>query len=211
MIITKILLHKKYRDRYNVYVDGVLGFDVSANVLQKFDLHLDQRIDDQIVERIATAEAQHRAQSIAFNYISYRPRSSKEVTDHLTRKGHRRELAQKVVRHLQDLKYIDDNEFARMFVRDRLKRRPSGYSMLRHGLINKGIAPAIVEKVLKEYVSDEKQLEAAHQLVEKKLRSVNGTLSKLTPLKQRSRMFNYLLQRGFSTEIAHKTVRSLLK
>lgn len=211
MIITKILRHKKYRDRYNVYIDGAVGFDVSSAVLQKFDLHLDQRIDDQTVERIATAEASHRAQAIAFNYLSYRPRSSKEVIDHLMRKGYTRELAQKVVRHLQSLKYIDDIEFARMFVRDRLKRRPSGYSMLRHALIVKGITPAVVENVLKEYVSDEKQFEAAQQIAEKRLKGANNALAKLDPMKQRNRIFNYLLRRGFSTEIAQKTVRSLLR
>ncbi|HWP82767.1 MAG TPA: RecX family transcriptional regulator [Bacteroidota bacterium] len=210
MIITKVLRHKKFRDRYTVYIDGGLGFDVSADVLQKFDLHINQRIDDQTVERITTAEAQHRAQSIALNYISYRPRSSKEIVDHLMRKGYKKELAQKIVKNLQSMKYVDDTEFARMFVRDRLKRRPSGYSMLRHALIARGISPAVVEKVLKEYVSDEKQLEAARMLAEKRLGSFNGSHSNLDQRKLRNRIFNYLLRRGFSTEVAQKTVRTLI-
>jgi regulatory protein len=193
-----------------VYIDGGVGFDVSADVLQKFDLHINQRIDDATVERITTAEAQHRAQSIAMNYISYRPRSSKEVVDHLMRKGYKKELAQRITRNLQSMKYIDDTEFARMFVRDRLKRRPSGYSMLRHALIARGISPAVVEKVLKEYVSDEKQLEAAHLLAEKRIKSINGSHSNMDQRKLRNRIFNYLLRRGFSTDVAQKTVRALL-
>lgn len=209
MIITKILRHKKYRDRYNIYIDGALAFDVSAEVLQKFNLRLDQRIDEETVERIATTEAEHRAKQIALNYISYRPRSAREVTDHLVKKGFTRELAQKVTRHLQSLKYIDDAEFARVFVRDRLKRRPSGYSMLRHALISKGISPPIAEKVLKEYVSDDKQLEAAMQLAEKRLRVKSEEAGRADRMKEQNRIFNYLLRRGFSTEIARKTVRSL--
>jgi regulatory protein len=211
LIITKILRHSRHRNRYNIYLDGTLAFDVSDEVLQKFDLRLDQRIDDAVVERVATAEAEHRARQNAFRYISYRPRSAKEVTDHLVKKGFTRELAQKVTRHLQQLKYIDDTEFAHAFVRDRLKRRPSGYSMLRHLLIIKGISPATVEKVLKEYVSDDKQLEAALQLARKRLESKTGESRSARSLKQQTRLFNYLLRRGFSAEIAQKTVHSLLR
>jgi regulatory protein len=207
LIITKILKSKKHRDRYSIQIDGGPGFDVSADVLQKFSLHVDQKIDDQIVERIATTEAHHRAQAIAFNYLSYRPRSFKEVVDHLVRKGYTRELGQKVARTLQGMKYIDDTEFARTFVRDRLKRRPSGSSLLRHALFSKGISPVIVEKVLKEYVFDDEQLEAAQRLAERRLGT--GSLTKMDKLKRKKRVFDYLLRRGFSTEITTKAVRSL--
>jgi regulatory protein len=207
VVITKIIRHKKHRNRYAVYVDGALAFDVSDDVILRFGLRSGDGLDEKKVEQILTAEAQYRAQTIAVNYISYRPRSSKEVADHLTKKGFSRELAKKTVQHLQKKNLINDDEFAQTFVRDRLKRKPTGAAMLRQQLLLKGIAPNLIERALKNSITDEDQQHAAEELAAKRLRLAHSSLEKLNPMKRKRRIFEYLLRHGFSSDVATRTVR----
>lgn len=192
-----------------MYVDGAFGFDVSDEVLVKFALHTGDSLDAEKVEQIVTSEGAYRAQQIAVNYISYRPRSTKEVVTHLRRKGFSIELARKVAQHLQKKEMIDDAKFAGMFVRDKLRRKPIGTAMLRQLLLGRGIAPQIIERTLNETVTEEDQQRAAEELAQKRLTLSRNTSVRLDATKRKRRLFEYLLRRGFSSDIATKTIRSI--
>lgn len=210
MYITKILRKKARQPVYAVYVDGSLAFDLSDEVLMKSGLKTGDRIDETTVEKLSTSEAFHRAYQFGVNYLSYRPRSSKEIQDHLRRKGYAPDLGKRVVAQLQKIGMVNDVEFARMFMRDRLKRKHVGKAWMRRALYEKGIPSHLVEKVFKEYISDDDQEEAAHQAAEKRLRLASATFDKLDETRKRKRLLDYLLRRGFPTEIALKAVRTLL-
>jgi regulatory protein len=162
------------------------------------------------VERILVEEARFRALRLAMNYLSYRARSSREVARHLTRKGYSKDLSRSVAQHLEKSGMINDAEFAAMFVRDRIKRRPMGRALLRRALHEKGIAPQLVEQVLNAALSDATQQEAAKELASKRLRLHQSSFAKLDHAHKRKRLHEYLLRRGFSNDIALKTVRAVL-
>ena len=209
MIITRIARKKSKRPQSIVYVDGARAFDLSDDVLVKFGISVGDNLDDAKVEQIVTSEANYRAQNLAVNYLSYRPRSTKEIVDHLRKKGFAVELAKKVTQHLQKKNLVNDAEFAGMFVRDRLKRKPIGTAMLRQQLMTKGIPPHIIERVLGQLVNNEDQERAAEELATKRLTLSSGSFARLDPPRRRRRLFDYLVRRGFSTDIATKTVRNL--
>jgi regulatory protein len=209
VIITKITRKKSKRPQSIVYVDGAQAFDLSDDVLMKFGLRVGDILDDEKVEQIVTGEAYHRALTLSVNYLSYRPRSTKEIVDHLRKKGFSVELAKKVTQHLQKKNFVNDADFASMFVRDRLKRKPTGTAMLRQQLMTKGIPAHIIERVLSQLVNNEDQERAAEELATKRLTLSSGSFARLDPSKRKRRLFEYLLRRGFSTDIATKTVRNL--
>jgi regulatory protein len=207
VLITKIVKARKERNSYVVFIDEAPAFQVSDEVVLKFGLLTGRRIDERMVEEIASEEAFSRARMTALNFISYRPRSSKEVTDKLSHKGFSSELAKKVVHQLREANLVSDLEFARMLVRDKLRGKPMGKAMIRRKLLEKGISFQIIERVLKEYVSEEDEQQAAARLAAKKLKLSRSRFAGLDSLKQQKRMIDYLLSRGFSTEVALKTVR----
>jgi len=207
VLITKIVKARKERNSYVVFIDEAPAFQVSDEVLMKFGLLTGRRIDERMVEEIASEEAFSRARMTALNFISYRPRSSKEVTDKLSHKGFSSDLAKKVVHKLREANLVSDLEFARMLVRDKLRGKPMGKAMIRRKLLEKGISFQIIERVLKEYVSEEDEQQAAARLAAKKLKLSRSRFAELDSLKQQKRMVDYLLSRGFSTEVALKTVR----
>ncbi len=167
-------------------------------------------LDEQTVDTLKSAEAESRAKNIAINYLSYRPRSSKEITFHLTKKGFKHECAENVTRYLQSIKMIDDNKFAHAFVRDSLKRKPTGQALLRQQLLAKGISSAMADTVLAELVSPQSQQASALQAAKRKIQLTQHVTKKIDTEKRKKRILDFLLRRGFSYEIALKTIHTTL-
>lgn len=211
MVITRITKHKSKRGKFAVYVDGEYSFDVSNAVLLQYALRTGESVDEGKLQTIKASEVRREAEQSAVNFISYRPRSSKELLDHLVRKGHNKELAAALVRHFESVSLINNLEFARMFVRDKLRRKPTGKALLQRHLVAKGISSVMIDQVLGENVSDEEQRIAAQDLASRRLRLTKRSMTKLDPLKQKQRLTGYLLRHGFSNEIVHKTIQSLFR
>jgi regulatory protein len=182
---------------------------VTDSVLVTFGLRTGDPVTPEKIATIKSAESAKEAQHTAINYVSYRPRSSREVLEHLKRKGFAKDLAESIVRHFQSVTLINDLEFARMFVRDKIRRKHSGRALLQKLLAGKGISPAMIDTVLREYITDDDQKSAAQELASKRLRLTKRSMSKLDPLKQKQRLTGYLLRHGFSNEIVQKTVQAL--
>lgn len=209
MLITKIERSRRERSRYDVYIDEKPSLRISDTLLVKWGIFAGMEIDEATFEKLSSAERSESAYQQALNFVSYRPRSSKEVLDNLARKSFDRDVAVQVVDLLKDQHLLNDVEFARMFVRDRLKGKPMGRSLLRKKLMDKGISFQLSDRVLKEYVTDEDEEAAAKALLTRKLKASAARFSKLDALTRQKRLMEYLVQRGFSFEIASKTARSL--
>ena len=210
MIITKIQRLRGRRVRYGVHLDGTLALELSDWTIGKFGLRTGDDIDEQTIDKIKSAESETQAKNIAINYLSYRPRSSKEVIDHLTKKGFVRECAESVAFSLQSARMIDDCEFAHAFVRDRLKRKPTGKALLRQQLLAKGITSAEADKTLEELISPQNQQDAANKAVKRKMELTRRSTKKLDAEKWKKRLLDFLLRRGFSFEIAQKAIHTIL-
>lgn len=104
---------------------------------------------------------------IAVNYLSYRPRSEKEVRDKLKLKNTPQEITDKIIDKLKEQKFINDAEFARMWTANRIKINPKSKRVIKMELLQKGVDSEIIEKVLTgnpdEEVNDRVQ---ARKLVE---------------------------------------------
>jgi regulatory protein len=211
VIVTRIAKRKNKRRLFAVDVDGVFAFDASDAVILKFGLRTNESIDEERIAAIKASELQTEAQLIAVNYVSYRPRSSREVSDHLMRKGYSKELAGSIVHHFESVTLINNLEFARMFVRDKLRRKPTGKALLQKLLAAKGIPSPMIDQVLRENISDDDQKNAARDLAARRMRSTKQSLAALDPTKQKQRLTGYLLRHGFSSEIVQKTIRALFR
>lgn len=211
MVITRIVKRKNKRRLFTVFIDESASFDVSDSVLLQYGLRTGDSIDGATIAAVKASELQKEVQLVAVNYISYRPRSSREVLDHLTRKGFPRTLSEGTVHHLESIRLINNLEFARMFVRDKLRRKPIGRSLLQRFLAAKGIPAPIADQVLRETISDEEQKKAAQELASKRIRLTRRSMSKLDVLRQKQRLTGYLLRRGFSGEIVQNTIQALFR
>jgi SOS response regulatory protein OraA/RecX len=95
-------------------------------------------------------------------------------------------------------------------VRDRLKRKPTGHALLRQQLLAKGISSAMADKVLTELVSPQSQQASALEAAKRKIQLTQHLTKKINAEKRKKRILDFLLRRGFSYEIAMKTIRTTL-
>lgn len=141
--------------------------------------------------------------SLAFNwslkYLSYRPRSIKEVYEHLVRKNFIEDTVSHVLKKLIDLKFLDDEEFAKAWIRSRQIKGKSKF-IIKNELRQKGLSDEIAEPFLKEARKD---FEVARELFEKKKK----TLGKLPKEEFKKKIIPFLQRKGFSWEIIRKLLR----
>lgn len=103
------------------------------------------------------------------------------------------QLLDRVFEQLNELNFLDDDQFARDFVRAKAARG-KGPRWIRQALLQKGVGAACVAKVLDE-TDVAVWIEHAKQMLEKR-----AAVLERTPEKQRSHYaYRYLSQRGFQT------------
>lgn len=154
----------------------------------------------------------------SFHFISFRPRSEKEVRDFLIKKLHgksvsNRKCIEQVMKRLRELEYLDDAKFIRWWVEQRSTYRPKGRRLLELELLNKGIDKSLIVECLdnlsaasgargeKEFMNE---VDLAKKAIEKKLK----LWDKLPRLAFKQKVYAFLSRRGFSWDTIHQVIDS---
>jgi regulatory protein len=206
MLITKIERQKKNRTRYSIFVDDQYAFSVSEDIYVRFVLHQGQELTEDERAQIENAEAESSVRRIALQYRSYRPRSRKEIVEYLQKKGFDDSHIHLAIAFLNEMNLLNDDEFARMFCRDRLRMKPVGKSSMKHLLFKKGIDKPTIEKILPEFYTDESENLLALKEAERKYKRVKS----LPLVTQKKRIFEHLVRRGYDTSLSRKVTTQLV-
>lgn len=126
----------------------------------------------------------------------------REVRTKLAEAGYEDDLVDEVVGRLTELRLLDDEAFARAWVRERTRGRAG--AVLVGELTAKGVVRDVAEAAVEEAIPDEEQqaAEVAATLV--------GKVARLPLREQGSRLNQMLLRRGFAVEAATAGVRAVL-
>ena len=189
-IITAISPQKKRKDRVNVYIDEAYSFSLplwAAGRLKTGEAVSQARIDE-----LKAIDENDRAFQRGISFLAVRPRSRKEIERHLHQKGISAQAIEQAIERLDGYGYINDAEFARIWIENRLRHRPRGRFGLSYELKQKGISETIIEAALSGY--DENQ--AAWAAIRPKLERWQH----LSELERRRKIYSFLKQRGFSGE-----------
>ena len=206
MVITKIERQKKNKTRYSIFVNDKYAFSVSEDIYVRFVLHQGQDLTETERTQIENAEAESSVRRIALRYRSYRPRSRKEILDYLQKKGYDDSHIRQAITFLDEMKLLNDDEFARMFCRDRLQLKPVGKSSMKYLLYKKGIDKPTVEKILPEFYTLESENLLAMKEAERKYKRVKS----LPRVTQKKRIFEHLVRRGYDTSLSLKVTTQLV-
>ena len=197
--ITAIKPQEKRKNRFNVYLDGQFALAISSELLVKEGLKVGQELSPQKTEELVTKDRLGRAQEQIYRFLSYRPRSEKEICDYLGKKKLKDEEKEKIIKKLKEEKLIDDLEFARWFLEQRQTFRPKGSYALRQELRQKGINEKIIDRVLPGKKEELKLAKKALAKAEKKYASFLGR-------EKKEKLMAYLRRRGFPWEAIKKAV-----
>lgn len=118
---------------------------------------------------------------IALHFLKFRPRSVFEIEKKLKEKKISEKEIADTVKVLKRNKLLDDAEFAKMWVRDRNRFKPSGSFVLRFELKKFGVSESDIESSL----IDQDEEELAKQALVLKLRYRNADFAKQAAFLQR--------------------------
>ena len=197
--ITAIKPQEKRKNRFNVYLDGQFALAISNELLVREGLKVGQELLPEKREELVVKDRLGKAQEQIYRFLSYRPRSEKEIYDYLGKKKLKDEEKEKIIKKLKEEKLIDDLEFARWFLEQRQTFRPKGSYALRQELRQKGIGEKIIDQVLPNREEELSLAKKALVKAEKKYASFLGR-------EKKEKLMAYLRRRGFSWEAVKKAV-----
>lgn len=149
-------------------------------------------------------------QNIAIKFLSYRQRSEKELREKLLKKKAPSDVLEKVIDFLKEQKFLDDEEFAKWWIRQRTEFNPKSLRIIKMELKQKGIDQETIENALTQHSSEEltmSDLEKAKDIVVKKLPKYKG----LTKYELIQKLGPYLARRGFNYETIKQSIDEVLR
>lgn len=142
----------------------------------------------------------------AVKYLAYRARSEAELGTRLARAGFTPEAIAPALAKLRAQRFLDDEAFARSFARARIEDRGYGPLLLERELRQKGLAPALVGRILDEAFGKHQGKERARALLEKRFRGKD-----LGDRKTLYRAISFLRRRGYRDSVIAEIVKRTLE
>jgi regulatory protein len=197
--ITALQPQVRNKRRVSVFLDGNFLFGLSSETVGALGLHVGREVDRADLDRIALEEQSHAARQYAFLLLSYKARTTSELTQRLTRKGFSPDIVARTLQRLAELKMVDDAGFARRFAEDRINIGHKGKWRVRGELLKRGVD----RKQIDEAIAEAPDEVAAAKEVAQKYLSRN---KRLEPAILKRRLYAFLARRGFSPDtIRHVT------
>jgi Uncharacterized protein conserved in bacteria len=138
-------------------------------------------------------------------FLSFRPRSEKELRDYLTKKQCDELTAKRILESLKRDKFINDEEFTRWWVEQRTLLKPKAIRVIKFELKQKGIDKELIESFFEE--NEGSDSDAALKLAEKKLRTIHDQTDRY---KVKEKLGRYLAGKGFDWDTIKAVIDQIL-
>ncbi|MCC7355422.1 MAG: RecX family transcriptional regulator [Anaerolineae bacterium] len=198
-IITALRLHRRNRQRVEVYLDDQRAFTLT--LVEAAHLRRGQSLSDEEIVALQARDAQERAHEDALRYLSYRARSAVEIERYLAGRQIPPAVIEAEVQRLQESGLLDDAAFARAWVNEREEFRPRSPRALRQELRQKGLDEETITQAITGIDPETSAYEAA--------RGRAARLGGLDYWQFRHRLGAFLARRGFDYDIVRTVVDRL--
>ncbi len=204
--ITRLVRQKRDAERVSVFIDGAFAFGLALDLAVRAGLRKGQHLTVEAQQDLLDDEERLKAKAAALDYIAYQARTEEEVRRRLTRKGFPAPVAEEAVARMQELGYLDDEDYARAYTRGRLAGRGHGPQRIRNDLRRRGVAAKTVDAVLENLVEADDLREAALRHGRKRWLRL---ASEEDPQKRRKKLADFLVRRGYGYDLVREVVEAL--
>lgn len=146
-------------------------------------------------------DAYTEAKRIVLRQLAVAPRSRHQLAEKLRQRGCEDDVAGVVLDRMTEAGLVDDEAFARMFVRSRQEYKGLAGRAIAQELREKGIGDDIVTDVLADLDTEAEQ-EKARELVAKRLRTMHGLDREV----QVRRLAGLLARKGYDASTAYRVI-----
>lgn len=199
--ITRLVQGKKNPSRVNLYLDDSFAFALSIDEVGRNGLKKGMVLSEEQIMSLKDNDQADYVYAKILNFLSFRPRTVKEVSDRL-KKYEVNDLDKQnlVIAKLKDKGYLDDVAFSRWFIESRNAHHPRSPRMLAQELMQKGVGRDDISFVIADAQREEISI---HQILDKKL----GTSRSLETL-EKQKIYTYLGRQGYTWEKIKAVVKT---
>ena len=195
----KLTVKSGNHNKVHIYIDGEYRMTVDGDYWFSEKWHKLSDIDEEELTALTGAVSFRRAFNAGMNLLSYRAHGKKELVNKLVSKKYDRASAEKAVERLEELKLINDSDFADMLTRHLSEKK--GYSEKRiiQELLSRGIDRETAENAV--LTLDKNPEVRIIELIKSKYSRYLGDE------KGRKKVFNALLRLGYSYSDINSALR----
>lgn len=136
-----------------VYIDGEYAVTLDTMTLIKNHIKAGAEISDEELHSLIQQSEKQRANEKALNLITYRDHSKKELKEKLSR-TYSAETAEEIAEKMQEAGLVNDEEYARKYADELLRKKHMSMRGIEFKLREKGISSEIIQIIKEELEFD---------------------------------------------------------
>ena len=136
-----------------VYIDGEYAVTLDTMTLIKNHIKAGAEISDEELHSLIQQSEKQRANEKALNLITYRDHSKKELKEKLSR-TYSEETAEEIAEKMQEAGLVNDEEYARKYAEELLRKKHMSMRGIEFKLREKGISSEIIQIIKEELEFD---------------------------------------------------------
>jgi regulatory protein len=188
---------QKRKGRYNIFLDGEFAFGADKETIYTFGLRKNDDLTEEKIGEIKNYDEFNFGKKIALNYLNYKQRTEKEIRKKLKEKKISEKSTDKIISILKDLKFLNDDQYAKMYIEEKLANNPKGKRVIAMKLAEKGISKEVINNVIDSKYSEDTEIKKAKELLSKYIKKVRAK----SESDKKQKCYRYLLSRGFDYEV----------
>lgn len=191
--VVRVKRSTKYSDRIIVHLDDKNVFRIPEDVFVLNPLRSGDTIAQTQIESYGKKMRIQEARDKAFRLLGFRMRSIAEMKKRLKEKDFEAEEIDRTIDYLIKRKYLDDKEFGKAFVKEKVKSKKIGPRALKEELYPHFISSELTEALIQEiYIEFDPYI-----LIEDHLRKKRIDKKMDLNKKDKKRLTDFLLRKGF--------------
>ncbi|MFH0733764.1 MAG: RecX family transcriptional regulator [bacterium] len=204
MLISSIIRGKK---KIIVQFEDASFIELIPEIYYKSNFREENDVDTVEIEHFKYLNDERILKEYSLKILSIREYSENSIFKKLKNKIDNDRAIRSVINYLKESKYINDYEYAKHYIENKLHRDNKGLYKIKIDLVNLGISESIIEELCAN-ISDTLQIDIAIKLANKKIKSINNNTEIVNT---KGKIFRFLMSKGFDTEICFTVVNQLIK
>jgi regulatory protein len=186
-------------------MDGVPFATVEVGFTTKLGLRIGLEIDEIALRKLIAADEVIKARDHALRLLLNGTYTKEQMIQALENGGFCDYVVNETLENLEHLGHIKDEKYAKNWVNNRRRTRPTSKMAMRRELTSQGVDKSTAERVLAE-IDDADEAALALQLARKQANRYKS----LAPHVVKRRLHAFLLRRGFDHETIGQVMRQVL-
>jgi regulatory protein len=169
---------------------------IDYNVVVKLGVRINDQLSEDKIKLLLNRSEISKIKNYAFRFLGFRNHSSQELKLKLLKKKFSPELIAEVLNELTEKNILDDTQYAKQYLEEKLRKGKTGPNKIKSDLLRKGIKREVVDKLCLSVYADS-SFQTALELAGRKIL----TIKEKDKRKVKQKIYFYLHNKGFESDI----------